>query len=269
MIFGKDIDELLYKVSKILLKAKTMSPRGLKTKEIINAHLVLENPRLAVVTNPNRKFSKKYLGAEMLWYMNGDRNIENIKDYASMWSRIADSNGEVNSNYGNIVFKEAPIGLDGFKHYDSQFDYVIETLKSDKDSRQAIINFNQPKHKYKDNMDMVCTISAQYFIRDDKLDSLVTMRSNDFAWGYCNDQPFFSYLQMRLVDELKDDYPELKIGKAYHNVGSLHAYERHFGMLESIIESYESNNIISEELPYNGQKNELEFKQILNNWKKS
>lgn len=243
IIEGKDIDEVLYKTSKELLNAAEYSPRGFKTKELIKPQLIIENPNYCIITNKARKFSNKYLKAELEWYLSGEKSIDKIKHCASMWEKIKNTDGTANSNYGEIVFKQRLENFDG-----NQFDWVIKKLKDDKDSRQAIINYNQTKHKYDLNKDFVCTIDTQYLIRNDKLISFNDMRSNDLIYGFSYDFPFFSYLHNEIYNELKKTFPELKSGRIIHTPTSLHVYEKHFKMLEDIIKEYENNDIQSKEL---------------------
>lgn len=242
IINGETIDDVLYKTSKELIKAPVYSPRNLKTKELIKAQLIIKNPEYSVISNPARKLSEEYLKAEFDWYNSGEKSIDKIKNYASTWKRIADKNGEVNSNYGEIIFKQELENYNG-----SQYDWVIESLNKDKDSRQAIINFNQPKHK-SDTKDFVCTLATQYLIRNNKLISTTDMRSNDLIYGFSFDFPFFSYIQQRVLNDLKETYPQLKLGENIHTATSLHVYERHFNMIEEIVKEYEKNKPLSRKL---------------------
>lgn len=239
IIKGKDADEVLYKTCINLINAKEYSPRGQKTKELIKPQIIIKNPEYCIISNPARKLSIEYLQKEFDWYMSGDKSINNIKNYASMWEKIADKNNEVNSNYGEIIFKQK---LDNFNG--SQYDWVINQLKNDKDSRQAIINFNQPKHK-SDTKDFVCTLATQYLIRDNKLISTTDMRSNDLIYGFSFDFPFFSYIQQKVLSDLKDTYPNLKLGENIHTATSLHVYERHFDMIEDILKEYDKKTLKS------------------------
>jgi thymidylate synthase len=103
-------------------------------------------------------------------------------------------------------------------------------LKADPETRQAIMNYNQPRHKYAGNKDFVCTISQEF--RADQwgnLNTVVHMRSNDLIFGLTFDLPWFSYVQKLIADEVG-----LKIGSYSHFASSLHVYERHFDMLREI-----------------------------------
>lgn len=229
IISGIDIDEVLQKSANILHVAQTTSPRDMLVKELLNATLEIQRPECCIIRNTARKLDRKYLAAEMLWYLSGDTSIEHIKQYASMWNTIADESGNVNSNYGNIVFFEQLQNYDG-----SQYDWVIDSLTRDKDSRQALINYNAPRHKGSIPKDFVCTISQQFFIREDILHSIVAMRSNDCIYGFSYDAPFFSFIQQMVLRKLRKTYKHLLLGTYYHNVGSFHVYERHFDMIAKI-----------------------------------
>jgi len=232
IIKAKNIDEALYKTSKELLNAPEYFPRGRKTKELIQVKIEIENPLDCIIKNKARKLSLHYLDAEMKWYLSGDRSIDKIKDKASLWQQVADKEGNVNSNYGYIVFKKPLKNFEG-----SQYDWVIHSLNKDKDSRQALINFNESEYKDILTKDFVCTINTQYLIRENKLIGITNMRSNDLIYGFSYDFPFFSFLQNKIAKELNVD-----IGKNIHTAASMHVYERHFKMLENIVEEYERKN---------------------------
>jgi len=243
-IKGKDIDEVLSKTCFKLKNQRIIKPRGLETKELIQQTLRILYPDKCIVTNLERHLSLQYLGAEILWYLSGDKTTEKIEKYASMWRHLKGKNGEVNSNYGEIIFFQNLENYNG-----SQFDWVISSLKEDKNSRQAIINFNQPKHKKKGTLDFVCTETEQFLIRNNKLLQIVNMRSNDLIYGFCYDMPFFSLVQQKVLAKLKNKiYPNLELGEYIHTCGSLHIYQRHFQLLDDIVNEYARNQLPSQTL---------------------
>lgn len=211
------IDDYVRQISKDLLASREISPRGLKTLEIEDAIMILTNPDNSIITLPARKLNLNYLDAEMQWYKSGDLNINFIKQYSSMWDRIKNPDNTINSNYGYFVFKQ------------EQFNWCLKRLQEDINTRQAIINYNQPIHKQEGTKDFVCTIAQQFRIKDNKLDSRVIMRSNDLIYGFSYDIPWFTYVQKELSNKLN-----IKVGKYIHNAMSLHVYEKHFKMLEEL-----------------------------------
>ena len=142
-----------------------------------------------------------------------------------MWERIADDDGFINSNYGAIMFFEMNNGW-------TQWEWCKHKLEEDINTRQAVINFNQPKHKYDYNKDFVCTLNMQFLYRNDQLDCIVTMRSNDMIYGLAYDLPWFAYNQVKMAKELG-----VKVGNYYHYAASMHVYERHYDMLKAIAET--------------------------------
>lgn len=233
---GIDIDKVLYDVCLDISIAAEYSPRGMAVKELIAPTVVITNPTRCFVCNPARKLKLKYIAAEMLWYFSGELSIDNIKDYASTWVSIA-KDGKAHSNYGNMVFHQK---LDNYSG--NQFNWAVESLIKDKHSRQALINFNQPWHKIEGVADFPCAIAVQYFIRDDYLIAITHMRSNDLIYGFCNDFPFFSFLQQLLYIRLLKEYPTLCLGSNIHIANSLHVYEKHYDMMSKILDNYNMIN---------------------------
>jgi thymidylate synthase len=214
-------------------------PRGLKIKENIGVTLILENPQNCLYTSSVRSSQKKYIAAELLWYFIGTSNPDFISKYASFWNTIKDQFGEVNSAYGNLIFRSwNSYGL-------TQYQWALTSLLRDKDTRQAILHFNTPKHQYLENKDFPCTLYGIFHIRNNKLHFTIHMRSNDAIWGLPTDLAFFTTLQSQMLNHLKGKYPELEIGVYTHVVDSLHIYERHFEVVDNLI----SSDLKSESLP--------------------
>ena len=66
-------------------------------------------------------------------------------------------------------------------------------------------------------------------IRNGALHMTTVMRSNDAVWGFCNDVFAFTCLQELIANELG-----VKLGQYHHFAASLHVYERHFNLLETV-----------------------------------
>ena len=116
------------------------SPRGLKVKESLLTTLPID-PTLPFPNFRNRNFNFGYFAGELAWYLKKDNNIDYISDYSGFWKNITNpGTNEINSNYGSLLFGE-------------QLNWVVESLKSDKNSRQAIAFLNQPKFQFEGNKD--------------------------------------------------------------------------------------------------------------------
>lgn len=223
IIEGKNANELFVKLAREMLKnGKTRTARGFKTLELDDVWLVLENPSESVVSLPERNLNLIYLDGENKWYDSGSLLAKDAARHSKFWLRLADSNGTVNSNYGFLTMIEKHAGM-------SQFEWCVARLKKDKYTRQAIMNYNQPRHKYPKVKDFVCTISQQFIVRDEKLCSVSLMRSNDVIYGLSYDLPWFSRILFKVAKKSK-----LHVGNLNHYAASMHVYERHFEMLEKI-----------------------------------
>jgi thymidylate synthase len=235
-------------------------PRGVETKELLNYNITLGNPRNRIINFPDRKTNLRYLLGEFVWYLSGQNTLDGILPYSKFWAHITNSGtvagyeaGTVNSNYGHRIFghdAEMSVPLIGDleskgdnKDYVgdlSQWNAAVEILKADKDSRQAIINIHRPSDRHAGNKDVACTLTLQFFIREDKLFMITNMRSNDIIRGFTNDVFQFTMLQEALMLQLRETYPDLELGYYYHNAGSMHVYSRHFEMSEAIIKDERS-----------------------------
>lgn len=209
-------------------------PRDLEVKELLLADLEI-NPTQPIANFAARAFNWKYFAGEMAWYLHRDTNIDYINNFSGFWKGITNpGTNEINSNYGNLVINDDQIG------------WVIDSLLADNNSRQAIMFFNQPKFQFKGNKDFVCTMYANFFIRDNKLNMKIQMRSNDVFYGLTFDAPFFSFLMQTIYLILKKDqkYKDLELGTYYHYADNLHFYERHYDIVNKIAnEDVEDSNI--------------------------
>jgi thymidylate synthase len=184
------------------------------------------NPKQAFANFNSREFNWKYFAGELAWYLNKDTNIDYINQFSGFWKNITNpGTNEINSNYGSLLFGE-------------QLQWVVDSLKKDKNSRQAIAFLNQPKYQFEGNKDFVCTMYLNFSIRKNKLDMKVQMRSNDIFYGLTFDAPFFAFVQQHVYLWLKSTYPELELGTYHHYADNIHFYERHFELAETI--RYES-----------------------------
>jgi len=207
----------------------TSSPRGMEVRELLNCVIEVEEPNLNLFKNEIRSSPEKYIAAELLYYFSGTNKADFIEQYASLWTKLKNEKNEVNSAYGNLIFtEENKWGLD-------QYEWVIESLKRDKDSRQAFMHFNKPDHQYFGNKDQVCTLIALFHIREDKLYMTLTMRSNDCILGFMTDFAFFNILHQQAYLHLKRYYKKLQMGTYTHISHSMHLYAKHYDLVEKML----------------------------------
>ena len=181
------------------------------TKALFNVGFYIENPLDHEIENKERKWNPVYAEAEWQWYLSGDRNTKKLGELygkvPEIWKRMADSDGNVNSNYGWQ-----------WKRND-QIDYVIDLLRNELDTRQAAISIYDCKEHDTFTFDTPCTYAVQFTILDNKLNMSVVMRSNDLWFGFCNDQYQFSKLQDLIAWKL-----DIEVGTYFHFAHNLHLY---------------------------------------------
>ena len=181
------------------------------TRALFNVGFTLENPLENYIFNKERNWKPDYAEAEWQWYLSGDPNIKKLGELYGkippIWERMADSKGNVMSNYGWQMYRN------------NQLDYVVAKLRTQKDTRHAAISiYDCKEHEYY-RKDTPCTYAIQFTIYNDVLNMSVLMRSNDLWYGFCNDQYCFSMIQKLVADKMN-----MEVGEYYHYAHNLHLY---------------------------------------------
>jgi thymidylate synthase len=228
------------------------SPRGQRIREKLYYGFQVTNPRNESIVTKDRVRNdviRSYTRKECELYDSGTRSAEDFGKASKFWLKLANPDGTVNSAYGHLVKHKKSHGNPMYELHSQMkglssaavsaflsqsakdamrtpWEWCVDSLKSDKDTRQAILRFSLPEHFYKGNKDMTCTLDGNFHIRDNKLLFRIHMRSNDLTLGLVYDLPWFISLMDSMVDELKDVYPDLEVGTYTHIVDSLHIYDR-------------------------------------------
>ena len=204
---------------------------GVKTVELMPGYIHEIDPRKPLLEFDGKVSNKAYIEKESKWYASQDLSINGWVDDIKIWTQVCtkDEKREVNSNYGYLVFSDG--------NY-SQFKHCYEALVKNSNTRQAVIFYNRPSMHIDYNRngmsDFTCTFYQQFFIRNNKLYVINSMRSNDLYFGFFNDLAFFCEVYMKMYNELLKVYSDLKVGYMDHIANSLHVYERHFESLKNI-----------------------------------
>ena len=142
--------------------------------EILNAHINL-NP-FQPFLNIFRDFKKDYLEKEHKWYLSQSLSVNGYMDGIKIWDFCSSKDGKkmINSNYGNLVFSD---------ENGNQFDYCLNRLKYNKETREAMIIFTRPSIQWEceehGKHDFICTCYYHFFIRENKLEMILAQRSCD------------------------------------------------------------------------------------------
>ena len=208
-----------YFVDELHDEAFTEDRTGQKTIELLGASFLADQP--SIFGTP----SEKYIDAEIDWYSSGSTNINDIhpdKEPPAAWMYAANIHGEINSNYGHLIWSSK---------YHDQYQNVLDELISNPDSRRASMIYTRPSiwSEYDENgkNDFICTNAVTYYIRNDELQAVVQMRSNDVVFGYKNDIAWQNHVLELLASDL-----DINPGFIQWQVQNLHVYERHFHLVE-------------------------------------
>ena len=210
---------------------------GAKTIEILGASFIADEN--AIFGEPNQE----YIGAEIKWYESQSTNINTLGAIygkkPAAWAYSANAHGEINSNYGTLVFGDK---------YHNQYLNALNELINNPDTRRAEMVYNRPSIwvEFNENgkNDFICTNAQTVYIRDDQLHMVSQMRSNDCWAGYRNDYAWAMHLMQKFVDDYNhinrdNDIPIITIGNLYWQVQNLHCYERNFYLIDHLAKTGE------------------------------
>lgn len=218
------IDGLLRQVFQQLLSADNRNRRVLSRKgfstEAFPALLQLTNPRARISRSIGRSKITSALG-EMSWYLAGSDALPFIKHYLDRYDEFSDDKATLNGAYGKRLFRTRQRYKVGEKiKVGTEWQRMIDTLKERPGSRNATIQLFSNADVRRDSLDIPCTCSLQFVIRDGLLDLEAHMRSNDAYLGLPHDVFSFTMFQEIAARQLGCD-----VGRYFHSVGSLHIYD--------------------------------------------
>jgi thymidylate synthase len=213
----ESLAELYSQIRQPLLDAPIVAPRGLITKEILGVSIELTNPRSRLAYHKDRHFSLPFAIAESVLFFHSTNSVEPIAYINPRMMQFSDDGKTLYGSYGKRV-----------SHY---INRIVEKLKFDEFSRQAILIIPRLDDIPVNTKDWPCTCLIQFMLRNKKLHCFVSMRSNDSIWGLPYDLFVYTSLQETLANELG-----VEVGTYYHNANSFHIYQRHFKLLEQLVE---------------------------------
>ena len=169
-----------------------------------------------------KKLHFKSIIHELLWFLNGETNIQYLKDNGvSIWDEWADENGDLGPVYGAQwrSWKTAegkPV---------DQISDVIEQIKINPDSRRLIVSAWNVGEL--DQMALMpCHAFFQFYVADGKLSCQLYQRSADIFLGVPFNIASYALLTMMVAQVC-----ELKPGDFVHTLGDAHLYLNHLGQV--------------------------------------
>ena len=180
-----------------------------------------------------KKIHVKSIIHELLWFLNGDTNINYLTENGvRIWNEWADEKGDLGPIYGHQWRNWNDEGIDQIKS-------VIETLKTNPDSRRMLISAWNPSVLPDTSITFAenvanhkaalppCHAFFQFYVTNGKLSCQLYQRSADLFLGVP-----FNIASYALLNMMVAQVCELKPGTFVHTFGDVHIYSNHQDQLE-------------------------------------
>jgi thymidylate synthase len=203
-------------LTKILTQGDNISPRKRQTRELLGQHINLDSCQETLLLSPERALNYRFAIAEALWIISGSNLLEPIACVNQNYRHYSDDGVTLAGAYGPRL--------------KSQLEYIVSLLTDDPNSRQAVATIWTPNPA--PSLDIPCTISVQFLIRDGRLHSIWNMRSSDAWIGLPYDVFSFGLYSNYLACELG-----VLPGSMQLNFGSSHLYQEHIAAASELIQN--------------------------------
>ena len=180
-----------------------------------------------------KKIHVKSIIHELLWFLNGDTNINYLTENGvRIWNEWADEKGDLGPIYGHQWRNWNDEGIDQIKS-------VIETLKTNPDSRRMLISAWNPSVLPDTSITFAenvanhkaalppCHAFFQFYVANGKLSCQLYQRSADLFLGVP-----FNIASYALLNLMVAQVCELKPGTFVHTFGDVHIYSNHQDQIE-------------------------------------
>jgi len=179
-----------------------------------------------------KKLHVKSIVHELIWFLKGDTNIGYLNENGvRIWDEWADENGDLGPVYGKqwrswAVPKGEGASSTGPGRTIDQITEVVETLKTNPDSRRMIVSAWNPA----DIPDMAlapCHCLFQFYVADGRLSCQLYQRSADVFLGVP-----FNIASYALLTMMMAQVAGLKAGEFVHTFGDAHLYLNHLAQAD-------------------------------------
>ena len=219
------IDDLLHDVfNKLINSGQKIKPSQGEAKEITGVLLELKQPRARLSRSEGRGKIFSCLG-EFLWCLTKECDLNIITYYIPRYTEYSD--GSI--AYGPRLFNWS---------WGNQIKNIQTRLRDDCDTRRGVVQLFDRCDLTKKAGDVPCTCVLQFLKRNNRLDLIVYMRSNDAYIGLPHDVFSFTMLQ-----ELIASFLEVDLGTYKHMVGSLHLYDKNLKSAQKFLDEGHQSTI--------------------------
>jgi hypothetical protein len=210
-IEANNASDAYLKMTELLKNGEMIESRGLKTREILNVAVEIENPKHRII--PISQFKLPFILQETFDILNSNE------------PRVIHSEEQLNMTMGN------PSDLYFFGNELRQafsrwsFKKLLDRFIKDKNTRKAILDLGNRRN----SKHTPCMIYAHFIIRDNKLYMTAETRGTAVSMGFINDVFFLTLMQEILLGLIQEHYPEVEMGTFLYKTVSLHMYVKEDG----------------------------------------
>ena len=220
-------------------EGRQVGPRGKGTREMLDVRLRLNDVRNNIILDPTRNLNYRFMVAEWLYIWFGHDDVETIARYNEQMRKFSDDGVTFNGAYGRAV--------------QANWQYVEALIHNDRATRQAILNIHEHRRMKSSwdgdgrplvSKDVPCTLSIQFFVRDEMLNTIVHMRSSDVWLGIPYDIFNFTMLANYMAARVEAEPGWLSL-----HLGSSHLYESNLEAAAQVIYENKTSTLRSPPLP--------------------
>ncbi|WP_312524932.1 thymidylate synthase [Comamonas sp.] len=183
-----------------------------------------------------KKLHFKSIANELIWFLSGNTNIAWLNEHGvSIWDEWATPDGELGPVYGK-QWTAWPTKDGGAIN---QIDYVVNTLKTNPNSRRILFHGWNPEYLPDESKSPVqnaenglmalppCHLLYQFYVANGKLSSQLYIRSSDSFLGLP-----YNIASLALLTHMLAQQCDLVPHEIVVSIGDLHAYANHMEQIE-------------------------------------
>lgn len=183
-----------------------------------------------------KKLHFKSIANELIWFLSGNTNIAWLKEHGvSIWDEWATPQGELGPVYGK-QWTAWPTRNGGSIN---QIDYVVNTLKTNPNSRRILFHGWNPEYLPDESKSPVqnaenglmalppCHLLYQFYVANGKLSSQLYIRSSDSFLGLP-----YNIASLALLTHMLAQQCDLIPHEIVVSIGDLHAYANHMEQIQ-------------------------------------
>lgn len=216
LVKGNNANELYIQARDLL---KNEGNKANDTNELMHVMLELNDPRQKWVYQRNPSLSIGFALAEVIWIASGDNKRDIVDFWNPKYSTYTADEGKdyYHGAYGYRLRKN-------FKF--DQLTRAYNVLKNKPQNRQTVLSYWDATIDFPNedgssrSKDIPCNVCSLLKVRDNKLEWMQVMRSNDIFRGLP-----YNLIQFTSLQEILAGWLDLEVGRYTHFSDSLHIYD--------------------------------------------